>query len=125
MRRTAVLALSGALLLVGCGGDDGSDTAAEAMPDEPAAEDATMEAEVKIASFLYLPEVVTIKAGGTVTWVNEDKAPHTSTLEEDRDQDTGRLDLSEEGSLTFDEPGTYRYYCIFHRFMEADVQVVE
>lgn len=125
MRRTAVLALTGALILAGCGGDGESGPASSDEAGAPAAQEAQTDAEVKIASFRYLPPDVTIRAGGTVTWVNEDMAPHTSTLEDDREQDTGRLDLGEDGSLTFEEPGSYQYYCIFHRFMEADVTVVD
>lgn len=29
------------------------------------------------------------------------------------------------GSLTFDEPGTYAYYCLFHPFMKSTVEVTE
>ena len=33
--------------------------------------------EVKIDNFTFAPQRVTVKAGTTVTWINEDDIPHT------------------------------------------------
>lgn len=80
-----------------------------------------------IASFKYTPDPVTIKAGGQLRWTNLDRAPHTATTDEGqtRDFDTGRLDLAESDTITPDQPGSYAYYCTFHRFMTGTVQVVD
>ena len=77
---------------------------------------------MEIAEFLYEPEMVTIAAGTTVTWVNQDKAPHTSTAG-DESFDTGTLKRGDSGEVTFEEPGTYDYYCRFHQFMNAKIEV--
>ena len=98
-----------ALLAGGCGGESGASA--------PAA------VRVQVAGFRFLPERATVKAGGTVTWINRDKAPHTATR--DDGFDTHRLGQGESGPVTLDEPGTYTYYCTFHRFMTATVVVVE
>ena len=77
---------------------------------------------IEIAEFLYEPETVKVAAGTTVTWVNRDKAPHTSTAR-DESFDTGALKKSDSGEVTLEEPGTYDYYCRFHQFMNATIEV--
>ena len=49
-------------------------------------------------------------------------ALHTATGD-DEAFDTGDLDLDEQGEVTFDEPGSYPYYCRFHAFMRGTVEV--
>lgn len=77
---------------------------------------------VEIVEFLYEPEDLTVAAGTTITWVNEDKATHTATAA-DGSFDTGRLEQGEEGEVTLTDPGTYEYVCGFHAFMRASVMV--
>ena len=113
--RAAAVLVAALLVAAGCGGDEeATDTAAA-----PGA------IKINIASFKYLPVKARVAPGATITWVNQDKAPHTSTSTETDLFDTGRLDLEDSKAVKAPmEPGTYRYYCIFHRFMEADVEVV-
>jgi len=101
--------------------DTGSDTAEE---EGGAAAGATEAATVEIIEFAYEPVDVTVTAGGTVEWTNSDSAPHTATAEEDS-FDTGSLDKGDAAKITFDEPGTFKYICTFHPFMNATVEVVE
>lgn len=77
---------------------------------------------VEIRDFDYIPRDLTIESGTKVTWTNYDSAPHTAT---DRDDawDTGRLDKNESASVTFEEPGQYDYYCVYHPYMEAILTV--
>ena len=91
-------------------GDNGED-------DSPVVSQAS-EVTVDIADFAYKPGNLTIAAGATVAWVNRDSAPHTAT---DRDEtwDTGRLGKDEAKSISFDSPGQYRYYCVYHPNMKA------
>ena len=116
-----------ALVPIGCGGDDEespqpSATATEDAQPNGSAPSPGGEEEVAIAEFLYEPETITVAAGTDVTWTNEDKAPHTATID-DRSLDTGKLDRGDEGTLTFDEPGEYSYFCVFHPFMKGEVVV--
>ena len=127
--RTAavVLGCSATLLATGCGdGSDASGPAATPTSTAPAG-GARMAASVNIASFRFLPASITIASGGHVTWVNRDKAPHTAQNTGEPGQgaefDTGRLTRGQHQSITFSVPGTYHYYCIYHRFMEANVIV--
>jgi plastocyanin len=63
--------------------------------------------------FDYIPSAVTIPAGTTVTWRNDERAKHTATAD-DGLFDTGDQDLGVSASYTFSEPGVYRYYCRYH-----------
>ena len=117
--------LAGAALAVaGCGSDD-SDSAATAQA-AATPTTTTMESEstdkVEIADFKYAPETVTVKAGTEVTWTNSDDATHTATAD-DSSFDTGDLDKGDAKSVTFDQAGSFTYYCRFHPFMKATVEV--
>ena len=63
-----------------------------------------------------------MKAGTEVTWTNSDDATHTATAD-DGSFDTGDLDKGDSKTVTFDEPGSFTYYCRFHPFMKATVEV--
>ena len=61
-------------------------------------------------------------AGTTITFTNEDSAAHTATAD-DSSFDTKELGQGDSAKETFDEPGTYSYYCRFHVFMKGSVVV--
>jgi plastocyanin len=123
--RRAAAALAGALALAvpvaGCGSDDSQKQGAAAP--KPAAERAVT---VKIASFKFEPDPITVRAGGTVTFVNRDKAPHTAQTDlnsKAAEFDTDRLDRGDMKAVKLRHPGRFRYFCAFHRFMEGTVEV--
>ena len=126
-RATAlVLGCSASVLASGCGEDGAGAKPAATVLSERSGGRAVRAATIDIASFKYLPASVTLAAGGRVTWVNRDKAPHTAenTGEAGPAQfTTGRLTRGQQKSNTFTKPGSYQYYCVYHRFMEATVIV--
>ena len=76
----------------------------------------------------YDPSTVTISAGGTVTFVNSDTAPHTVTSGNATDGPDGVWDSSlimidMSYSVTLDNPGTYDYFCMVHPWMQGIVIV--
>jgi plastocyanin len=77
---------------------------------------------VTIANFAFDPAEITVAAGTTVTWTNEDVAPHTVTAD-DGPFDSGRLDQGGSFSQTFDQPGSFAYHCEFHPSMHGTVVV--
>lgn len=79
--------------------------------------------EIQIANFAYGPEELTITAGDTVTWTNEDGVIHTATSI-DGAFDSGDLDTGQSYSLTFTTPGTYEYLCTPHPWMTGRIVVV-
>lgn len=108
--RTVVAALVGfAVFMVGRG-------VASGRPPAPGA------AEVKIDNFVYGPAELTVAAGTTVTWSNQDDLPHTVTSD-DKSFTSKALDTDQKFSHTFTTPGTYPYYCTIHPKMTAKVIV--
>ena len=76
----------------------------------------------------YIPASITINAGDTVTWVNLDTAAHTVTGGSPAEGPSGVFDSSlvlggAEYSFTFEESGSYDYFCMVHPWMVGDVQV--
>jgi plastocyanin len=70
----------------------------------------------------YSPNPVEIKAGETVTWVNEDSTVHTATANDDK-FDSDMLFRGDVFSFTFDGEGEYPYYCDVHPNMIGTVVV--
>ena len=77
---------------------------------------------VEIVDFSYRSDTVEIAAGTTVTWTNNDTVPHTATAD-DGSFDSGSLGKGDSFSHTFDEPGTYPYFCAFHTGMRGTIVV--
>ena len=75
----------------------------------------------------YIPSKIIIEKGEKVTWVNEDSAFHsvTSGFYEAPTElfDSGHLDPFESYTLTFDESGTFDYFCTLHPWMMGQVIV--
>ena len=82
------------------------------------AEDVT----AKIDNFTFVPARLTVKAGTTVTWRNEDDIPHTVTSTTQLFKSKA-LDTDDSFSFTFTEPGTYQYFCSLHPRMTATIVV--
>jgi plastocyanin len=88
---------------------------------EPAA---SAETVVKIDNFTFGPQRVTVKAGTTVTFVNEDDIPHTvvSTSLAFRSK---ALDTDDKYAFTFTTAGVYDYFCSLHPHMTGTIVVEE
>lgn len=79
--------------------------------------------EVLIVDFAYSPAELTIKVGESVTFTNQDSAPHTATAQDRDVLQTGTLNQGESATITFDTPGTYEYFCEFHPDMSGVIIV--
>ena len=76
----------------------------------------------------YIPKTVSINAGDTVSWSNDDTAAHTVTGGSAADGPSGMFDSSlliAGGTFeqTFDASGTLDYYCMVHPWMTGSIQV--
>lgn len=78
---------------------------------------------INIDNFNYTPVALTVSRGDRVTWINNDSISHTVTSD-DQVFESGLLDKGEEFSYTFNETGTFTYFCIPHPFMRARVIVI-
>jgi plastocyanin len=122
----AGLVAAASLIAAGCGADEATTGRTSTQPASSAQAAPTSAVTIDVASFKYRPQSVTVAAGGSVTWVNRDKAGHNAenaTVTGPAKFDTGRLELGERKRVEFSKPGVYPYYCIYHRFMEATVTV--
>ncbi|MGH8934870.1 MAG: cupredoxin domain-containing protein [Acidimicrobiia bacterium] len=109
----AILAM--ALVLSACGGAPGPD------------ERATLIDEVRIATFRFRPQVIEVQTGTAVRWSNQDRILHTATAGTP-EAPSGAFDVRMDGAgtsgeVTFDEPGTYPYFCARHPHMRGEVRV--
>ena len=128
VRATAVASI--ALFLASC----------SASGTEPKTASASNETKVVIEGIAFEPNEITIASGETVTWVNEDEVDHTVTSGIPGKQGVpgvsegteARLDglfdeaLPDAGatfSFTFDEAGTFSYFCEVHASMRGVVTV--
>lgn len=116
-----------ALVLAACGQADGP--ASDGVDVDPTRE-ASGDTEIEIMGFAFGQEEITVPAGTTVTWVNNDGVGHTVTHGEDGQPAAEALldePISAGGrvSFTFDEPGTYAITCTIHPSMNMIVVVDE
>jgi plastocyanin len=87
-------------------------------------EAATPEASTVVMAkdFMFAPTAITVEAGSTVTWTNQDDEPHTVVSAEGLFR-SAALDTNEKFSFRFDKPGTYRYTCSIHPRMVGTIVV--
>jgi plastocyanin len=78
--------------------------------------------EVDIDQFTFYPQRITVKAGTTVTWVNEDDVPHT-VASSSKLFKSKALDTKDKFSFTFTTPGTYEYFRSLHPHMTGAIVV--
>ena len=76
---------------------------------------------VKIANFTFDPPQITVKAGTTVVWTNEDDIPHT--IVSPPGIRSKAIDSEDKFSFTFTTPGTYKYFCGLHPHMTGTIVV--
>src|SRR5690606_33919244 len=82
------------------------------------------EHDVEIVDFDYEPDQLDVAAGDTVTWTNNDVAPHTVTsLPGATEEFDAFLEPGETFTYTFAEDGYNPYWCTLHPDMRADVLV--
>lgn len=106
-RRTAVVAGAALALSVGvaaCGDDDSS------ASDECGAGDTI----VDIGDNTFDPETAEVTTGTTVCWPNEGRVEHAVEPDEGDLFGDDSIQPGEAYSYTFEDAGTYDYYCRFH-----------
>ncbi len=129
--RTALVAaaLLPAALLAACGSDtDESGSASSSTTEEGGAAQADG-ATVEIERSRYLPEELVVEAGTTVVFDNLDPVAHSVTASEgdELDFDSGLFGSSTDAGTTFertyDDPGSYDYFCTVHPTMRGTIVV--
>jgi plastocyanin len=82
---------------------------------------------VMIQNFQFNPQEIVVTKGATVTWINQDSAPHTTTADSNQSDswDSGSLSTGQSYSRTFSTPGVYYYHCAIHPEMRGVVRVID
>jgi len=99
-----------------------NDTGRDAIPQKTAESTEKVGAKVSIANFTFVPAEITIAPGESVTWTNDDGAPHGLEYA-DGAKGTDLLLPGASFSRQFDRPGTYDYNCSVHPYMTGRVVV--
>jgi plastocyanin len=87
-----------------------------------AAADAPDANRIVVKDFMFTPNALTIKAGASVTWSNQDDEPHTVVSDAGLFR-SGAMDTNESFSFKFDKPGTYHFTCSIHPRMVGTIVV--
>jgi plastocyanin len=94
-----------------------------ALPELTAAgEAAASSATVTIDNFAFAPPTLTVTAGTTVTWKNEDDSPHRIG-DKNGTFKSAALDTDDTFSHTFAAPGEYPDICTIHPYMVGKIIV--
>ena len=144
-RTILVLASTMVLILSACGGGatatapaaPASDApASEAPASAPAASESAAAGEAPcapsteagtvtatMANIAFNPASITASVGDTVTWTNNDSAPHTATVKSDPTCTTETLANGATGSIVFNVAGSYEFFCKIHPTMTGTIEV--
>jgi plastocyanin len=137
MRSSLLAAVAAVLLaatLTGCSSSpsssEGTGNTASSSADGPV---------IELSRLMYMPATLEIPVGTTVTWTNDESISHTVTSGRPTGVDTGTSlrsgeepdglfdeQLPKQGdsfTFTYEEPGTYPYYCDIHKGMNAEIVV--
>lgn len=75
---------------------------------------------ITIKDFSFSPDVLTVKQGTKVTWVNQDSAVHKIKSDTFNSADLNQGDKFE---FTFDSKGSFDYICGLHPSMKGKIVV--
>lgn len=78
---------------------------------------------VTISDGRFSPQIIAVKAGDTVVWVNKDAVSHTSKSDAALIWDSGNIAPGQKFSRVFKAPGSYAYSCAIHSGMKGTVVV--
>jgi plastocyanin len=81
---------------------------------------------VVIRKFKFEPAIVTVHAGETVEWKNDDIVPHTATANDEAQRpafDSGSIQTGKAWRYVAQREGMYNYTCTFHPNMKGKLIV--
>ena len=85
--------------------------------------------KISMAGGVFTPAEITIKAGDTIVWLNDDDTTH-KIIFEDKSlggatvEDTVRIRQKREFSFTFKKAGKYKYYCQPHANQDMRGEII-
>jgi plastocyanin len=116
----ALLLVVGVFALLAFRGDDAPRRRVRVEPVVTTERDVT----ITVDNTDYEPRDLTVPRGATVTWSFEEDLPHN--VVDDRGAfESPILQKGDAWSKTFDEAGTFTYYCTLHHIMQGTLVVAE
>ena len=116
-----ILLLIGFLFVSSCSKDDSYSTNSSGNTGTPGAN------EIFISGFAFSPASKTISAGTTIKWINKDNSTHTVTSGIPGTPsgvfNSGNFGQDGEFSFTFNQAGTFKYFCNLHPSMTGTIIV--
>lgn len=89
----------------------------------PASSSSNAQATITIKNFAYTPVLIKVKPGEVIQVINEDGVAHTLSA---RNNSFNTGDILPGEKVAFKaptKPGSYRYYCEIHQYMEGTLVV--
>jgi plastocyanin len=118
----AVGLVVGALMLAAC-----SSSSSDTATDSDAATTTTTTSEdgdgVAIKDFAFGPDELFVSVGETVRWTNDEDGVGHTTTSDDGVWQSGTLNPGDTFEHTFDDAGTFTYFCSIHPSMTATITV--
>ena len=110
--RSMWIGMLAALTLAGCYPRTGGGGGVEPCP-----------SVIRIQGFAFYPARCFVASGGSLSFENQDAAPHTATAEGGA-FDTGTLSQGQTSArIVLNQPGTYPYFCRIHPGMQGEIEV--
>ncbi|WP_217242332.1 cupredoxin family copper-binding protein [Streptomyces sp. AC555_RSS877] len=95
-----------------------------ALPLLPSGQASAASYSVAMKGYAFSPAALSVPVGSTVTWTNQDTAPHdVKTTSGPVSIHSPMLNKGQSWSFTFGTPGSYGYYCTVHPDMTARITV--
>ena len=116
MKKTLIIGLLVVFVLISGCTSTTTVTPASTTPGPTIPAQTSTEQQVNIKDFNFVPATAEVPIGTTVTWVNDDNAPHTVTSVSGI-FDSGSIGAGKTYSYKFDQAGTFEYSCTNHPSM--------
>lgn len=118
----AALLLGLVMSLAGCSGGGGSTGGGYATPPATAPSGGTGAASPTVVEkgFAFTPATLEVKVGDTVTFKNEDTAPHNVSID---GKELGAQDPGANVTWTASKAGSFPYTCTIHPSMAGEITV--
>ena len=79
---------------------------------------------VEIKNLEYIPSVLTVSPGDSITWINRDFIPHTVTAN-DETWDSGLIEPKGKWKIVVKDKTYEKYFCRYHPNMTAEFNIKE
>lgn len=89
----------------------------------PGAAPSAAGAAVSIENFAFGPDEIVISVGDTLTWTNDEAGVGHTTTSDDGVWNSALLNPGDTFDQTFDQAGTFTYFCSIHPSMTASITV--